>query len=148
MINKKILLIILLLFISFLGACQKATITKVSDVNEFDKLIQSENTLLYDIRTKDECSLAHIPYFMCMGKDIKMTKEELLEVASNISLVYSKKSDLKKIIIFIGSEEDILLVFNELKANGYKNLYYFEGGYEGYATKKGDSFVPATGCDC
>ncbi len=28
---------------------------------------------------------------MCMGKDIKMTKEELLEVASNISLVYSKK---------------------------------------------------------
>lgn len=134
--NKKIILLLLLMFICILFACENEKITKVSDINEFDKLINSEGVLLYDIRKKEECEKGHIPYFMCMGLE-----DDLVE---NIKLLYSTK----KTIVFIGSESDILLVFNELEKNGYKNIYYFEGGYENYAKLKGDDFVPAVGCDC
>lgn len=146
--NKKYLLIVLLLFVIFGCACKKEAITKVKNVDEFDALIQKENALLYDIRSKDECSLGHIPYFMCMGSDDKLTESEITELAENIMIIYSEKSDLNKTIIFIGDENDILLVFKQLEKNGYKNLYYFDGGYSEYAKQKGADFVPAIGCDC
>lgn len=135
---KKVFLSLLLLVICFIYACNKESIIKVSDVNEFDRLINLEGVLLYDIRSKEDCEEGHIPYFMCMGQD------DLLEIAENIKILYSKN----KTIIFIGEEEDILVVFNELKKDGYKKLYYFDGGYENYANLKGKDFIPAIGCDC
>ena len=32
--------------------------------------------------------------------------------------------------------------------SGFKNLYYFEDGYEGYVNAKGESFEPEIGCGC
>lgn len=141
--SRKIILSFLLLIICLICACEKQGITKVSDINEFDNLINSSGVLLYDIRIKEECEEAHIPYFMCMGSEEKDEKhlEQLIE---NINMLYEKN----KIIVFIGEEEDILFVFKELEEDGYKKLYYFDGGYENYANLKGKDFIPATGCDC
>lgn len=140
---RKVILSFLLLIICFICACDKNGITKVSDVNEFDNLINKEGVLLYDIRIKEECEAAHIPYFMCMGSE-KKDEKHLEELIQNIEILYGKN----KIIIFIGEEEDILFVFKELEKDGYKKLYYFDGGYETYANLKGKDFIPATGCDC
>ncbi len=137
---KKIYL--LLLFVSiFLVGCKQEKIKAITDINQFDKIINEEGVLLYDIRTNDICALGHIPYFLCMGGETK----NLEEIAQNIMIVYPSHN--KKIVI-IGDDSDVLEVFNILVENGYKKLYYFVGGYEKYALEKGDSFVPAVGCDC
>lgn len=136
---------IFLLILSFvlLCSCKYKEINAINNVNDFDEIIATEGALLYDIRLSNVCEEGHIPYFMCMGPDDE--SEDYLKIADNISIIYSDKN---KIIVLIGEDEKVIEILNILKEKGYKNLYYYVGGYEKYASDKGPSFVPSVGCDC
>lgn len=134
---KKISLIIIALLISFMMISCKNKPIKVSDFNEFENLF--EGSIKYDIRTESECEDGHIKGFVCMGDK---TAEEL---ANNIDIV-SKDNNQK--IILIGDEQEVLKVFDILSKKGHKNMYYFDGGYQQYASLKGEDYSPETGCGC
>ena len=139
--KKGLLLILLSLFL--LCGCREKGINAISDVDKFDKLIETEGALLYDIRLTSVCEEGHIPYFMCMGPSEE--SEGYLKIADNIEIIYPDKN---KLIVFVGEDEKVLEVLNVLKEKGYKNLNYYVGGYEKYASDKGPNFVPSVGCDC
>ena len=134
---KKIGLVIVLLFISFVLVSCKAKPVKISDVVEFEKLF--EGAIKYDIRSEEECEEGHIKGFVCMGEKDNDT------LIHNIDLV---SIDNNQTIILIGNEEQVLLIFEGLSKKGHKNMYYFDGGYESYASLKGEGYVPETGCGC
>lgn len=141
---KRLLIILLLMVSAVLVSCGKEIkINAINDVNEFDNLITEEGVLLYDIRLSSVCEEGHIPYFMCMGPAIE--NEGYDSIASNIATIYP---DLNKKIVLIGEDDIVIDVLNELKEKGYKNLYYYVGGYNKYANDKGPDFVPSVGCDC
>lgn len=134
--RKEIIIIVLLITGMFLISC-KGRPTKISDANEFEQ--KFTGAIKYDIRDENICEEGHIPGFMCMGSKEKDT------LIKNIDLV---AYDYNQVIILIGSEEDVLYIFNALGKEGYKNMFYFDGGYEGYVAVKGEEFVPETGCGC
>ena len=134
---KKIIFILLIFTFSLFIVSCKANPNKISDANEFDLLFSG--AIKYDIRSEEECENGHIPSFMCMGA---LDKDEVIH---NIDLV---SLDKKQNIILIGNEEDILYIFQKLAKKGFKNMYYFEGGYDGYVNAKGEGFNPETGCGC
>ena len=134
--KKIIFRLLICTFSLFIVSC-KANPNKISDANEFDLLFSG--AIKYDIRSEEECENGHIPSFMCMGA---LDKDEVIH---NIDLV---SLDKKQNIILIGNEEDILYIFQKLAKKGFKNMYYFDGGYTGYVNAKGESFNPETGCGC
>ena len=125
---KKLTLIIIILLVSLTIGC-KSKAKVISDVDEFETLFTG--SIKYDIRSNQECEAGHIPGFMCMGD---LSTDELI---NNIDIVAKDKE-----------QKIILLVYKELGKKGYKNMYYFENGYNGYADKKGTDFKPETGCGC
>lgn len=134
---KKVILLLLICFVCvFVISCNEEP-TKIDDVSLFEELF--DGAIKYDIRTEKECEDGHIPGFMCMGEKDRDT------LIKNIDLVALNKEQK---IILIGNEEDVLYILNKLSKKGYKYLYYFAGSYDGYATKKGESFIPETGCGC
>ena len=134
---KKIIFLVLIFTLSLLFIACKASPNKVSDVETFESLFYG--AIKYDIRSEEECEEGHIPSFMCMGA---LDKDKII---NNIDLV---SLDKKQNIILIGKEEDVLYIFQGLSKKGFKNMYYFEGGYEGYVNAKGEGFNPETGCGC
>ena len=134
--KKIVLFIVISLLVICLVSC-KAEPTKISDVNEFEALFNG--AIKYDIRSEEACEEGHIPGCMCMGST------DLDKLIKNIDLV---SLDSKQAIILIGSEEDVLYVFNGLSKKGHKNMYYFDGGYQQYASLKGEDYSPETGCGC
>ena len=141
---KKILVLLLIFASLFLVSCEKEIeINAIDNVNEFDELIKEEGVLLYDIRIISICEVGHIPYFMCMGPEEE--SEGYNSIASNIAIIYP---DLNKKIVLVGEDDIVLRVLNTLKEKGYKNLYYYVGGYDKYASDKGEDFEPSVGCDC
>lgn len=133
---KKVLLVLSIIMTCFLIGC-KAKYNMISDVDEFDSLFTG--AMKYDIRSDEECELGHIPGFMCMGSE---TEEKLI---SNIDTI---AKDKYQNIILIGDKEKVESIFKELSKKGYKSLYTFEDGFEGYANKKGEDFKPEEGCGC
>ena len=134
---KKIAFLVLLSIFSIcLISCESKAI-EISDVNEFEELFSG--AIKYDIRSEKECEEGHIPGFMCMGEN------DLDTIIKNIDLVSLNKEQK---IILIGNKEDVLYVFRGLNKLRHKNMYYFQGSYQEYASKKGDSFKPETGCGC
>lgn len=133
---KKLTLIIIILLASLTIGCKSKT-KMISDVDEFEALFTG--SIKYDIRNNQECEIGHIPGFMCMG-DLSID-----ELINNIDIV---AKDKKQNIILIGNDEVVRLVYKSLSKKGYKNLYYFENGYNGYLEKKGLDFKPETGCGC
>lgn len=133
---RKILLLILLLISICLIGCG-GTPQKISDVEQFESLF--DGAIKYDVRSDEECEAGHIKGFLCVGSKDNDT------LIKNIDLIAKNK---KVNIILIGDEVDVLYILKGLSKKGYKNLYYFEDGYLGYANSKGDSFVPELGCGC
>ena len=72
--------------------------------------------------------------------DIMMTQS-----INNIDIIAKNK---RVNIILIGEEQDVLYILEGLSKKGFKNLYYFENGYNGYVQAKGSEFVPELGCGC
>ena len=134
---KKLGLIIILIVISCALISCRAKPVKVSDVTEFEKLFSG--AIKYDIRDDASCEEGHIKGFVCMGSTEKDT------LIKNIDLV---SLDDNQIVILIGEEEQVLYIFERLSKLGHKNMYYFDGGYQGYVAAKGEGFVPETGCGC
>lgn len=134
---KKLVVLIMIITFSLLLASCKANPNKISDIETFESLFNG--AIKYDIRSDEECEKGHIPSFMCMGT---LNKDELIK---NIDLVSLDKTQN---VILIGKEEDVLNIFKALSKKGFKNMYYFENGYEGYLSAKGEGFVPETGCGC
>ena len=134
---KKLGLIIVLLFISFVLISCKAKPVEISDVDEFEKLF--DGAIKYDIRSEAACEEGHIKGFVCMGGKENDT------LIHNIDLVTKNRDQA---IILIGDEEQILYIFEGLSKKGHKNMYYFDGGYESYVASKGEGYIPETGCGC
>ena len=122
--KKIVLFIVIFLLVTCLVSCKEEP-TKISNVKEFEELFNG--AIKYDIRSEEACEEGHIPGFMCMGST------DLDKLIKNIDLV---SLDSNQTIILIGSEEDVLYVFNGLSKKGHKNMYYFDGGYEEYVAKK------------
>ena len=99
--KKGLLLILLSIFL--LCGCREKGINAISDVDKFDKLIETEGALLYDIRLTSACEEGHIPYFMCMGPSEE--SEGYLKIADNIEIIYPDKN---KLIVFVGEDEKVL----------------------------------------
>ena len=133
---RKLVLLLILVLSLFLISCG-GNVEKINDVNLFDSLM--EEGIKYDIRDVSLCEEGHIKGFLCVGSEDNDT------IIKNIDIISSSK---KINILLIGNEEDVVYILDALSKKGYKNLYYFEGGYEGYKTAKGDSFVPEEGCGC
>ena len=134
---KKLALIVTIILFSCLLVSCKEKPNKVSDVQDFESLF--EGAIKYDIRSDEDCEDGHIKGFVCMGDN---SNEEIIK---NITLVALSK---KQTIILVGEEERILTVFNELGKKGFKNMYYFDGGYQAYVSAKGEGYVPEEGCGC
>lgn len=134
---KKIIFIIMVFSFSLILISCKASPNKVNDAETFESLFNG--AIKYDIRSEEECENGHIPSFMCMGA---LDKDKII---NNIDLV---SLDKKQNIILIGNEEDVLYIFKGLSKKGFKNMYYFEDGYEGFVQAKGEGFKPETGCGC
>lgn len=133
---KKLMLLLIILLVVFLNGC-RGKIEKITDVDAFDSLFT--DAIKYDIRDDSLCEEGHIKGFLCVGsKD----NDTLIE---NISIIAKNK---KVNIVLIGNEEDVLYILDGLSKKGFKNLYYFEDGYEGYVNAKGESFEPEIGCGC
>ena len=134
---KRITLFIILLVISCALISCRAKPNKINDVEEFEKLFSG--AIKYDVRDDSECEDGHIKGFVCQGS---LSKYKIIE---NIDLV---SLDHKQNIILIGEEEDILYIFKGLAKKGFKNMYYFEGGFLRYKELKGNDYNPETGCGC
>ena len=134
---KKIALIIVLSFFMVMLTWCGAKPNKVTDVEAFEELFNG--AIKYDIRSDSECEDGHIKGFVCQGS---LSKDKIIE---NIDLV---SLDHKQNIILIGEEEDILYIFKGLAKKGFKNMYYFEGGFLRYKELKGNDYNPETGCGC
>ena len=133
---KRIAILVIILCSFILISCNTKP-NKINNAEEFEKLF--EGAIKYDVRSDTDCENGHIKGFVCMGEN---SDEELVK---NISLVSYNKD---QIIILIGDEERVLTVFKALGKKGFKNLYYFDGGFEAYASQKGESYEPETGCGC
>lgn len=133
---KKVFLLVTLFISILLIGCSKSP-QMISDVEEFETLFTE--AIKYDIRSDEECEAGHIKGFMCVGSKDKDT------LIKNISIIAENK---KTNIILIGKEDDCIYILEGLAKKGFKNLYYFENGYQGYVEKKGESFIPETGCGC
>lgn len=145
---KKIISFLLIFLMIFVVGCHKdknVEINKIIDIVEFDELINEKGVLKYDIRSTAVCEEGHIPSFMCMGSN-NVDNKKLDEIIKNIKLLYSDKD--KKIVIIDEDNVNSLYILNALKEDGYKQLFYFDGGYNSYKEKKGPSFVPEVGCNC
>ena len=134
---KKIGLLILLIVISCSLISCRAKPNKISDVDEFEKLFNG--AIKYDVREDNDCEDGHIKGFVCMGSKENDT------LIKNIDLV---SIDNDQVIILIGEEEQVLYIFEGLSKLGHKNMYYFDGGYQGYVAAKGEDYQPETGCGC
>ncbi|MBO4667360.1 MAG: rhodanese-like domain-containing protein [Bacilli bacterium] len=134
---KRIVIIMVLLVMSMFFISCKAKPNKITDVSEFEA--KFSGAIKYDIRDEKECEESHIPGFMCMGG------KEADVLIHNIDVVAKDKNQN---IILIGEEKQVLYILNGLSKKGYKNLFYFEGGFLGYASAKGEEFIPETGCGC
>ena len=132
----KRLLILLIFYCCFLVGCGGKP-QMINNVDEFEALFNE--AIKYDIRSDELCEEGHIKDFLCVGSKDSDT------IAKNIDIIAKNK---RVNIVLIGDEEKVIYILNNLSRKGYKNLYYFEGGYIGYVQAKGDSFVPETGCGC
>ena len=134
---KRITLFIILLVISCALISCRAKPNKINDVEEFETLFSG--AIKYDVRDDSECEDGHIKGFVCMGS------KESDTIIKNIDLV---AIDDNQAIILIGEEEQVLYIFEGLSKLGHKNMYYFDGGYQGYVAAKGEGYEPETGCGC
>lgn len=133
---KKIIFLLTFFFCLLLIGCG-GNPQKINDVEYFESLF--DGGIKYDIRDVSLCEEGHIKGFLCVGSEDNET------IIKNIDVIAQNK---KVNIILIGEEEDVLYVLEGLSKKGYKNLYYFEGGYLGYSLAKGESFIPEEGCGC
>ena len=134
---KKIGLIILLVSFMMLFISCGSKPNKVSNVEEFEKLFTG--AIKYDIRSDSECEEGHISGFVCQGS---LSKDKIIENIDLVSLDHNQN------VIIVGAEEDVLYVFKGLAKKGFKNMYYFEGGFSRYKELKGNDYNPETGCGC
>lgn len=138
---KKI--IITLLFIFILVGC-KAQPHEISTAIEFDKII-AKSVVRYDLRTYEECSDGHIPGFLCIDNgDLSSVEQAIYNITNKYSNY--KKSDI--IVLISKNTIDAQEAASQLAKKGFKNIYYFRGGYDEYVNQKGDDFEPEVGCDC
>lgn len=133
--RKYLLSVITLLTILLVGCGRNPQM--INDYEVFDNICK--DAIKYDIRSDEDCENGHIQGFMCVGSK---TNDEIV---NNLKIVSESK---KTNIVLIGEEKDCLYILEQLSKKGFKNLYYFEGGYQGYAQKKADKFIPETGCGC
>lgn len=139
---KKLLILIFLIFLSGCGY-QPHGITNYQDLDEILEkraIGKYDEAIVYDLRD-GECFNGHIPGFTCIFYQTGLTIDD---VYNNIKKVYSKQA----LVIFIcedGMTSKTLA--NKLSKDGYKKVYYFEGGYLGYTNQK-ENFTPEVGCDC
>lgn len=142
-ITNTVLLIVLL----FCNGCYKKSINKVTDIEDFDLLIATEDILKYDMRLYSECGEGHISGFMCFGPDIVEDYQMKIDkLVDSISLSYTNKN--QKIVVMTTEDQHALLMLDALKKKGYTALYYYEGGYSQYINDKQGNFIPETGCNC
>lgn len=102
--------------------------------------------IAYDMRSLELCEAGHIQGFICVDYGSSMSPTE--QVIHNITNKYSqyKKTDL---IILIGDDtSDSQEVAKTLAKKGFREVYYFIGGYDEYVRQKGEDFVPEVGCGC
>ncbi len=131
---------ILLLF--FLSGCASESIKVYSDedLKTFDELLarSGSNAIKYDLRQEEDCLQERIPGFFCARSGGKSSAD----IFEELVLIAKKKTPI--ILIDDGGDEAYLLA-EKLKKAGYRNIHYFQGGYERYVALKGKDFVPETG---
>lgn len=133
---KKTFLVVMMFICCILIACGGKP-QKISDVEQFESLF--DEAIKYDIRSDADCEAGHIKGFLCVGSKDNDT------LINNIDIIAKNK---RVNIILIGEEQDVLYILEGLSKKGFKNLYYFENGYNGYVQAKGSEFVPELGCGC
>jgi hypothetical protein len=144
---KKWLFLVLMFFL--IGCDQeKVTVYLDSDVEAFDEIllnIGNGHTKAYDIRSETSCIDGRIPGFFCMRTvDSEGIEKPLEEIASNLMLLIG--NDYNYLIILMDEDGTSCHYLAEILANaGYRNIHYFQNGYESYVLLKGDSFIPEVG---
>lgn len=140
----------LLVILFLLVGCGKAVTHVYSDdkIDDFDKILTNigdGNTKAYDLRSEEVCILGRIPGFFCVRTTNNLGEEKTLDmIFEHLTLLVG--DDYQYLIILIDDDgDDSAYLADLLVAAGYKNVHYFENGYDRYAEIKKDSFVPETG---
>lgn len=144
---KSKLFYISLFIIILLSGCSR-NVNMLTTYRELDSLLESNKSILaYDLRDFDDCQKGHIKGFMCIVPlgDNKSPQEQVIYNLTNKYSSYSKS----QIVVLICSDGKMSKeVAEELNKKGFKNIYYYEGGYEAYVDCKGDKYIPEVGCGC
>lgn len=138
-------LIILCLLVLLVGCSNKpqeiTTFQALDDILEKRDEGKYKEAVVYDLRDGQVCSDGHIKGFTCIFYQSSLTIDD---VYNNINIVYSKKA----LILLMCEDGAISLsLAGRLTEAGYKNVYYFAGGYLEYCQQNKD-FIPETGCEC
>ena len=118
----------------------------IDNVETFDEMITNklngkyDESLAYDLRTQNECEKGHIKGFLCIRSD----EDNINEIYQEITKTYKKKAMIL-LICLDGTESNELALL--LTNKGYKNVYYFQGGFLNYISIH-PNFIPEIGCDC
>ena len=105
---KKILIVLVILLLT---GCSNTISSGSITCKEKDTLMKEDNTILIDVRTKEEYESGHLENAINIPVDI---------VLSKIGEYASKDT---KIIIYCQSGKRATTAFETLKNNGYKNIY-------------------------
>lgn len=139
-------LLIILLFLLTLTGCQ-VRVTAIADYKTLDSLISDKKAgkftqaVAYDLRAGTDCEAGHIDGFMCIFYYQTFTIDSLLEHVINL---YGTTTT---IILICEDGQTSSSFATSLQDQGYKNVYYFVGGYREYVNQNKD-FTPKVGCEC
>lgn len=145
--------IFLLILTLTLVACNQGKIYtySVDEVEEFNKILENVGngkTKAYDLREYEECYAGRIPGFFC-SRVYDFVDEDMMldEIVNNLSILLGKKKNT--LIILVDKDgKDAEYVANKLFEKGFKNIHFFQAGYETYV-RLNPNFVPETGdCEC
>lgn len=116
----------------------------IVEVERFNEILSVQNAKKYDLRDYDECGSGHINGFACiMAPNIDGSIRSIEDIIEIIK--FEKKNQYILLICNDGSKSQYIC--NSLKKSGYRNVYYFEGGYDNYVTLMGDQYKPEIGCN-
>ena len=114
-----VIILIILIFIIVLSTSSQKSVTRIDNKNDFSEILKKDDTVIIDVRTKDEYNSGHIP------KAINIPYNEL-----ETKVTYDKD---KHIVVYSKNDSRSHMATVILEEMGYKKIY--EGDITKYEGK-------------